>query len=152
MADEAAALDLELPVRVGTRVRAGLRTRRNWLELLRFGAVGASGYAVNLATFALCVHGLRLGYLLAATLAFLVAVSNNFLWNRHWTFRAHVGRAHHQAARFLTVSAGGFALNLGLLALLVSSAGMVELPAQAAAIAAATPLTFLGNKLWTFRD
>ena len=26
--------------------------------------------------------------------AFLVAVSNNFLWNRHWTFKAHDGLRH----------------------------------------------------------
>ena len=34
------------------RVRAGLRKPGNWLQLLRFGLVGASGYAVNLAVFA----------------------------------------------------------------------------------------------------
>ena len=135
---------------MGARVRAGLRTRRNWLELLRFGLVGASGYAVNLATFALCLHALGIDYLLSATVAFGVAVTNNFLWNRTWTFRAHVGPAHHQAARFLSVSMAGFLFNLGALALLVSVAGMAEVPAQAIAIAAATPLTFLGNKLWTF--
>jgi putative flippase GtrA len=29
--------------------------------------------------------------------------------------------------------------------------GMAKVPAQAIAIAAATPLNFLGNKLWSFR-
>ena len=29
--------------------------------------------------------------------------------------------------------------------------GVAEVPAQAVAIAAATPLNFLGNKLWSFR-
>ena len=53
--------------------------------------VGASGYVVNLATFALCVEALGFHYPVAATVAFLVAVTNNFWWNRHWTFRARGG-------------------------------------------------------------
>ena len=39
-----------------------------------------------------CVQALAFGYRVAATLAFLVAVTNNFLWHRHWTFaRATAG-------------------------------------------------------------
>ena len=89
-------------------------------------------------------------YQLAATLAFLVAVSNNFLWNRHWTFKAGDGRAHHQAARFLVVSVAAFAAGLVLLTLLVEAFGMQEVPAQAIAIVAVTPVSFLANKLWSF--
>jgi dolichol-phosphate mannosyltransferase len=133
----------------GRRVRAGLRKPANWLQLVRFGLVGASGYAVNLAVFAACVHGLRAAPAVAATVAFLVAVTNNFLWNRGWTFRGHGGAATHQAARFLAVSLAGFGWNLVALALLIA-AGLPSVPAQAIAIATATPLTFLGNKLWTF--
>ena len=87
------------------------------------------------------------GYLVAATLAFLVAVSNNFLWNRHWTFRAGDGRARrHQAARFLLVSVVAFLVGLVLLTLLVEVAGMPRGPAQAIAIVAVTPLSFLGEQ------
>ena len=38
-----------------------------------------------------------------------------------------------------------------ILEVLVSVAGMAELPAQAISIVAATPLNFLGNKMWSFR-
>ena len=146
MTDE--AVPLAVPARA--RLRAGLRTPRNWLELMRFAVVGGSGYALNLAVFALAVHGLGTGATLAATLAFAVAVTNNFVLNRRWTFRAHRGPAHHQAARFLAVSLAGFAVNLVVLTVLVGPGGLPEVPAQAIAIALATPLTFLGNKLWTF--
>jgi putative flippase GtrA len=37
-----------------------------------------------------------------------------------------------------------------VLELLVSVAGLPELPAQAISIVAATPLNFLGNKMWSF--
>ena len=132
------------------RVRAGLRRSHNWIQLLKFCAVGASGYVVNLAVFYACVELLGLHYLLAATLAFIVAVTNNFCWNRHWTFRARSGPARFQAPRFFTVSIVAFLFAALVLQLLVGVAGMPELAAQAIAIAAATPLNFIGNKMWSF--
>jgi dolichol-phosphate mannosyltransferase len=140
--------ELTMPLR--SRLGRGVRRPSNWLELVRFGFVGASGYAVNLAVFALLVHGAAAHYRLAALGAFLVAVANNFLWNRRWTFRDHTSRAHHQAVRFLVVSVAALAFNLLMLEVLVAGAGLAEVPAQAIAIVTATPLSFLGNKLWTF--
>jgi dolichol-phosphate mannosyltransferase len=127
-----------------------MRRPANWFQLVRFGLVGASGYVVNLAVFSLLVHGPGVNYRAAALGAFLVAVANNFLWNRRWTFRARDGHAGFQAARFFTVSVAAFAFNLAVLELLVAGVGLPEVPAQAIAIATATPLSFLGNKLWTF--
>jgi putative flippase GtrA len=129
-----------------------MRQRHNWWQLARFTAVGASGYVINLATFAVCVHAIGLDYRIAAVAAFAVAVSNNFWWNRHWTFDARDGGAGGQAMRFLVVSIAAFVVNLGLLQLLVGQAGLREVVAQAIAVAAATPCNFLGNKLWTFGD
>ena len=132
------------------RVRAGLRKPGNWLQLLRFGLVGASGYAVNLAVFAGCVTAAGMGHRPAAVLAFVVALANNFAWNRRWTFAATDRRAHTQAARFFVVSVAAFACSFALLELLVAGLGVDEVAAQASAIATATPLNFIGNKLWTF--
>jgi putative flippase GtrA len=140
--------DLAVPLR--RRVGSGIRRPANWLELVRFGVVGASGYAVNLATFAALVHVAGAHYRLAAVAAFVVALTNNFVWNRHWTFRARDGHAGFQAARFLVVSVGAFLFNLAVLEALVAGLELPEVPAQAIAIACATPLNFLGNKLWTF--
>jgi putative flippase GtrA len=132
------------------RMRAGVRKPQNWVQLAKFCAVGGSGYVVNIAVFALAVELGDLHHLLAATLAFLVAVSNNFWWNRHWTFSAREGHAGFQAARFLTVSVVAFLLAAAVLEALVSGAGMEEIPAQAISIVAATPLNFVGNKIWSF--
>jgi putative flippase GtrA len=141
----------ERPPALHLRVRAGLRRPHNWVQLFKFCAVGASGYVVNLSVFALCVEVLDLHHLVAATAAFVVAVTNNFWWNRHWTFRARGGHAGFQAARFFTVSVGAFLFAALVLELLVSVAGLPELPSQAMAIVAATPLNFIGNKMWSFR-
>jgi putative flippase GtrA len=135
---------------VHLRVRAGLRRPHNWVQLLKFCAVGASGYAVNLAVFYVCVTVLGFHHLVGATVAFVIAVTNNFWWNRHWTFRAGSGRAGFQAARFFAVSITAFVFAATVLELLVSVAGLPELAAQAISIAVATPLNFIGNKMWSF--
>jgi dolichol-phosphate mannosyltransferase len=130
------------------RVRHGMRRRHNWYQLVRFAAVGASGYVVNLAIYGLLLEA-GLHYRGAATGAWVGGVLNNFWWNRHWTFGARDGHAGFQAARFFVVSFVAFLASLGVLTLLVE-AGVPKLPAQALAIVAVTPLNFLGNKLWSF--
>src|SRR6202040_3593621 len=100
MRDEATAVE----VRTHIRLLHGMRRPANWLQLVRFGLVGGVGFAVNLAVYALCVHTIGLDYHVAAVAAFLVAVLNNFVLNRHWTFDARAGRASFQAIRFLAVS------------------------------------------------
>jgi putative flippase GtrA len=149
--DEARAAIADRPHAVHLRVRAGLRRPHNWMQLIKFCAVGASGYVVNLCVFAACVELLDAHHLVAATAAFVVAVLNNFWWNRHWTFRAGVGHAGFQAARFFTISTGAFLFAAAVLELLVSVVGVAELPAQAVSIVFATPLNFIGNKMWSFR-
>jgi len=133
------------------RAHAALRRPANWFQLVRFGAVGASGYVVNLAVFALANNLAGVHYQVAAVVAFIVALTNNFIWNRHWTFKAHDGHAGFQAARFFVVSVIAFGFSLIALTLLVEGLHIAKLPAQAIAIATATPLNFVGNKLWSFR-
>jgi putative flippase GtrA len=134
------------------RTRAGraLRRSHNWIELLKFSVVGASGYVVNLAVFAILVHGAGMDYRLAAVGSWLVAVLNNYTWNRLWTFRERRGHIGHQGARFFIVAAIALVANLIVLTALVTL-GLPKVPAQAIAIVAVTPLNFIGNKLWSFR-
>ena len=147
MQKEATAVEL----RPHLRLLHGMRRPANWLQLVRFGLVGGIGFVVNLAVYTLFVHGLSVDYRAASVAAWIVAVANNFVWNRHWTFDAREGVAHHQAMRFLLVSLVTEVVSLGLLTVLVEAGGLSKVPAQALAVAAATPLSFLGNKLWSFR-
>jgi putative flippase GtrA len=137
------------PPSLARRVRAGVGRRDNWLQLVRFGVVGASGYVVNIAVFAIGYHALSGHHTIAATIAFVVALGNNFVWNRLWTFPAATGPAHHQAARFVTVSLVAFGVSLAILNALIA-AGVAAVGAQAIAVLCAMPLNFAGNKLWTF--
>ena len=149
MTDEL-AVAVEAPPRLRARMHAGVRKPANWLQLVRFGLVGASGYVVNLAVFSALVLGFDVHYRWAAVCSFLVAVTNNYLLNRAWTFRGARGHFAFQGMRFLVVATAALVANLLVLEALVAL-GLPEVPAQAIAIVLVTPLNFVGNKLWSFR-
>lgn len=132
--------------------RAGraLSRPQNWVELLKFCVVGASGYVINLAVYVALLKGADLHYLPAAVCSFCVAVTNNYLWNRYWTFAHRRGHLYWQGARFLVVSVAALGLNLLVLRGLVAL-GMGKIAAQAIAIILVTPFSFTVNKLWSFR-
>jgi putative flippase GtrA len=128
-----------------------MRKPHNWVQLGKFLLVGLSGYALNLAVFTFSLKVLSVHHIAAATIAFGVAVLNNFWWNRHWTFAAGSGHAGFQAARFFTVSVCAFLIQIAILELLVTSADWPKVLAQAISLVLATPVNFIGNKLWSFR-
>jgi putative flippase GtrA len=144
---EAAATSIAL-----ARARFGRALRRphNWVQLAKFCTVGATGYVVNLSVYTALLLGAGVDYRLAATCSFLVAVTNNYTWNRVWTFRGQRGHVAYQGMRFLVVSVLAYLGNLIWLTALVSL-GMHKVLAQAIAIILVTPFNFAGNKLWSFR-
>jgi putative flippase GtrA len=131
------------------RFHLAARRPANWMEVLRYCVVGGTGYVVNLVAFLIADRSMT--YTLAFSLAFVLAATSNFVWNRVWTFRVRHGVPHHQYVRFLTVSAMALCLDLAVLRALVEAGGMAKVSAAALAILVATPVSFLGNKLWTFQ-
>jgi putative flippase GtrA len=134
----------------GTRAGRALRRPHNWVQLAKFCTVGASGYVINLAVFSALVVGAGVDYRIAAVCSFLVAVTNNYLWNRLWTFHGERGHFAYQGMRFFLVATLALGVNVLVLDLLVAL-GLPEVPAQAIAIVVVTPFNFVGNKLWSFR-
>jgi putative flippase GtrA len=136
--------------RIGTRAGQALRRPHNWVQLAKFCAVGATGYLVNLAVFTLFYEVFSWHYRPAAVISFCVAVTNNYLWNRGWTFRGQRGHFYYQGLRFFVVAWCALAANLLVLESLVRL-GLDPVAAQALAIIIVTPVNFVGNKLWSFR-
>ena len=140
------------PAAVLSRSRAGraLSRPRNWVQLAKFSVVGATGYAINLVVYTVLLKEAGLHYAVAATCSFVVAVTNNYVWNRLWTFHDQRGHVGWQGLRFLVVALVAYAANLALLTGLISL-GVDKVLAQAIAVVLVTPLNFIGNKLWSFR-
>ncbi len=126
-----------------------LRKTDNWLQLAKFGVVGVSGYVIYLGIYAAL---LGLGAHSAAAVAFVVSAANNYWWNRYWTFAQQKGHFGTQGLRFFVVSLVAFATNQVWLYVFLDLAGFGKLVAAAIAIVFVTPVNFLGNKLWSFRQ
>ena len=131
------------------RATSALRRSHNWVQLAKFCTVGAVGYAVNLAVYSALV-GAGMHFNLAAACSFLVAVTNNYTWNRLWTFRGQRGHVGYQGLRFFVISLLALGANELLLTVFVAAGGG-KVVAQAIAVVLVTPINFVGNKLWSFR-
>src|SRR5213592_3222200 len=140
------------PAAVLSRSRAGRALSRphNWVQLAKFSVVGATGYAINLVVYTVLLKEAGLHYAVAATCSFVVAVTNNYIWNRLWTFHAQRGHVGWQGLRFLVVALVAYGVNLILLSVMIGL-GIDKVLSQAIAIVLVTPLNFVGNKLWSFQ-
>jgi putative flippase GtrA len=153
---------LELPpsARTASRLRSAyrrfayeIRHPENHKQLVRFLCVGASGYIVNVVAFFILIHsfGSSLDKVWFWAAAF-IAATNNFFWNRHWTFSA---KHHHpgcQAVRFYLVTALITLIATGIYSLLVNQIGLsMKTAADGIAWIVATPISFVVQKLWSFK-
>ena len=107
---------------VQARAAAALRQRHNWIELIKFGVVGASGFVITLAVYQAV---LGIGAHRAAAISFIVSAASNYWWNRHWTFVGKKGSFALQGARFYVVSLAAFAVNQIWLAVFLDLIGLV---------------------------
>lgn len=135
--------------------------RRFWLsKYIKFAFIGGIGTLINLGVLWVGIEVFGLYYLVGAAISFVVADTNNFIWNRLWTFKSK-GRLAPQYLQFLVVSVDGLMLNLILLKALVEellpSIGIPEdrasvyiLLAQVIAIFLVSLFNFAANSIWTF--
>lgn len=116
----------------------------------RFLVVGALGYGVNLAVFALLTAaGVR--YVTASVVSYVVSNALMYLGNRYFTFRLGHEGFWPAYGRYLLVGVLVVALNTAILALLVEGLGLHEILAQALSLLAVTPVAYVLFKRWTFR-
>jgi dolichol-phosphate mannosyltransferase len=136
----------------------GPRVARSTRQFVKFAVVGAIGTVVNLAVLRLTLLAWEqvaadTPYAVeafASGLAFSVAVVNNFVLNRRWTFRSS-GPLHVEFGKFLTVSLAGLALNEVFFYLFRARLELHVMLSQLLAIACVLPFNFLLNKFWSFR-
>jgi dolichol-phosphate mannosyltransferase len=137
--------------------------KKPWLaRYIKFAFIGGIGTLINLAILWTAVELFYVHYLWAAVMAFVVADTNNFIWNRWWTFRSK-GKVHVQYSQFLLVSIDGLMINLIILKTIVEDmmpslgigedrASMFIVVAQVIAIFLVSIFNFIANSLWTFSD
>ena len=128
-----------------------VKNRRGVRQFVKFGIVGASGFAVNLLIFTLLQFTLHPAYWVKFSVGFMAGGVSNYFLNRVWTFRstAHPGR---EGAQFLTVSF--IALLIGnLVGYVLEHAGFHhEHTTWFLSTLAGMVWNFFANKYWTFRN
>ena len=133
--------------------------RQSGRQFVKFAVVGGIGTIVNLVVLkaSLFLWGRLVGdptltvELMASGLAFAVAVVNNYLLNRWWTFRS-TGSFAGEFLKFLTVSIAGLGLNELAFWVFRGQIGIGVLISQCLAILCVLPFNFIANKLWSFRE
>ena len=135
------------------------RLQEGGKQFVKFAVVGTIGTVVNLIVLkaTLFLWGLLVGdptfsvEFFASGLAFCVAVVNNYLLNRWWTFHA-TGSFSVQALKFFIVSCAGLGLNELAFWIFRGQLGIDVLISQGLAILCVLPFNFIVNKLWSFRE
>ena len=96
------------------------------VRLTRFGAVGASGFAVNEAALAVLVSACGLNYLLGAIVATQVSSLWNFALVEHWAFRGSESRRsmRQRCGLFFAVNNVALLLRGPILVVLTSVVGL----------------------------
>jgi putative flippase GtrA len=94
-----------------------LRNPNERRKFIKFGIVGIIGSVVDFGVFNLLASLLKFPSIWSSVVSFSLAVINNFLWNRYWTFpeTRHIPIAR-QLTQFAIVSLAGLAIRTPLFA------------------------------------
>ena len=144
---------------------SALLRRTGTRQLVKFCFVGASSTLIDKGTLWVLLSVMpRTPWWISASMSFCLAVTNGFVWNRRWTFRARrYGSLRAQYAMFVATNLVGLMLNLGLTKLfLIFFTGQLRhiggnpkaikvLIASLAAVPCVTLWNFVASKYWIFR-
>jgi len=121
---------------------------------IKFSLVGTLGTIIDVGVLNLLYRVFGLFVYGAATISFILAVINNFLLNKYWTFKDekdYLRKPHIQFIQFSIVSIVGLLINLGVMYLLIEYFHFWYNWAKLAAIIVVLFWNFFANRYWTFQ-
>lgn len=122
-----------------------------FLKFLKFGVVGATGVVVDFGTTWICREKLRLNQYLANSLGFALAVVNNYVLNRIWTFHSEDPAIATQFGKFLVAAVIGLAINNGIIYVLNERFKVPFYVSKLIATGVVTLWNFWANYTFTFK-
>lgn len=121
------------------------------LRFVRFGIVGASGMVVDFGVTWLCKEKLHWNKYLSNSLGFILAATNNYFWNRLWTFQSESVEIVREYSTFVLIALVGLGLNNLIIWLLHEKARLNFYLSKLIAIGCVMVWNFSMNYLFTFR-
>jgi dolichol-phosphate mannosyltransferase len=132
-----------------------MQRKGEFARFIKFCLVGASGVGVNMGLLWVLTEFAGLYYLVSAAISIETSIITNFLLNDYFTFhdRRLYGTSQFlwRLLKFNAVSLAGLGLNMGVLWLLTSVAGIYYLVSNLCGIAVATMWNYLVNHFWTWK-
>lgn len=120
------------------------------LKFLKFCAVGFSGMVVDFGVTWLCKEKFGWNKYLSNSLGFILAATNNYIWNRLWTFQSANTQIPVEYGKFLIIAAIGLAINNFVIYLLHGKLKLNFYLSKIFAIIIVTVWNFTMNYLFTF--
>lgn len=121
-------------------------------QIAKFLVVGASGVVINLLVYYLSYLFFNLSYVYSSIIAFLFALTSNYLINKTWTFSERLSDNFvKKYAKFFGISLLAFCVQFSLLIILSELGGWSPIISQPVSILISTIINFYGNKKWTFK-
>jgi len=131
--------------------------RRGVRQLIKFGLVGATGMVVDLGIYNLLAVLFGYNIYVARLISFTLAATNNYIFNRKWTFRSQNKKIALEFGQFFFIATIGLLINLGVMRLLQPFAlrftnELVQKNVPVIfAIIIVFAWNFTANKLWVFK-
>lgn len=119
-------------------------------KFLKFCVVGFSGMVVDFGTTWLCKEKFGWNKYVSNSIGFILAASNNYLWNRLWTFQSTNTNIPVEYGKFLLVSAIGLGLNNLTVYILHGKLKLNFYLSKIIAVGIVTIWNFVMNYLFTF--
>jgi putative flippase GtrA len=121
-------------------------------RILRFNAVSAAGFVVQLTSVALLTRWLALPDVAATGAAVAGAVVHNFLWHRRWTWADRAAEPAGAFAMFLRFAAANGAVSIAgnvlIVAVVAEAAGIDVVAANVVAVAVCGLLNYqIGDRV-----
>ncbi|WP_108945414.1 GtrA family protein [Shewanella halifaxensis] len=144
----------------GGRPQSSLRLSCSRLEKIRFLLVGAGVFVVDFSLFLILTNLLELQFMLARSIAFLIAVVVSWLVNRNWTFSGRLAQPKlKQLTKSLSVAIAAASMNLltfytvnTVLFERVANLTVANFIGFALGVLAGLIVNWLGANYWTFNN
>ena len=125
---------------------------QKYAVFFKYAIVGCLGTAIDMGSLYVFVEFLHIHLLLAAAMSFILAVINNFILNKYWTFQNKSSNIRKQFIKFLIVSITGLLLTELFMALFVYDLKIWYMASKLITSGLVLIWNFLANKYWTFKD
>jgi len=122
------------------------------LKLIKFGIVGCSGMVVDFGVTWVCKEKLGWNKYVSNSLGFVLAATNNYIWNRLWTFESVSNEVSREYTYFLVIALIGLGLNNLIIYLLHDRLHLNFYLSKLCAIACVTLWNFFMNYFFTFQQ